>query len=635
MVIEKDESFLLAERYVRETGLSLFLTGKAGTGKTTFLRHIVESCDKRCAVVAPTGVAAINAGGVTIHSFFQLPLCPYLPDVKELVTEYQLPQHKTHLRRERIDILRSLDLLIIDEVSMVRADLMDAMDMMLRRYRRADKPFGGVQLLMIGDVQQLPPVVTEAEKVYFDKVYPSPFFFNSKALAELPYIVIELSKVHRQSDLRFVELLNDVRGGRPSAETISSLNSRLDTAFDPPDNEKWIRLCTHNAQADSINRRKMALLNGKSRDYDCIVEGNFPENSYPAEQKLTLKPGAQVMFIRNDASQANEYYNGKLATVESVEPELSVVDSEGRHIKVKMQTWENIRYELNPESKEIEAVVDGSFCQIPLRLAWAITIHKSQGLSFDKVLIDAAMAFSAGQVYVALSRCRSLEGIVLSSPIIGDSAFSSDEVCSYEKGYTPFEQAKGIFDQWKSEYFLEKLCAAFDLDRLRYFYNRVNRVYQVNLPNSFSSQAAAFKEISVPGLFGKPEEFAGIKALYESSRIFIKQLRRMSAEGCTVLLNERIAKAAAYYLKHLRAMVPLLKPLILIKIENKDNKKAFEEQALPLLKELNFRLCLYKSICENGFVLKDFQRLHTEMLLNNERGLRKHFLRIEKLCPKN
>ncbi len=506
---------------------------------------------------------------------------------------------------------------------------------MLRRYRRADKPFGGVQLLMIGDVQQLPPVVTESEKPYFDKVYPSPFFFNSKALSELPYIVIELTKVHRQSDLRFVELLNDVRGGRPGAATLAALNSRLDPSFEPPDDENWIRLCTHNAQADAVNRRKMAQLPSRPKDFICEVEGNFPENSYPAEQKLSLKPGAQVMFIRNDSSQASEYYNGKLAVVESVEPELVVKDAEGRHIKVKKLSWENIRYELNPESKEIEAVVDGVFSQVPLRPAWAITIHKSQGLSFDKVLIDAAMAFSAGQVYVALSRCRSLEGIVLSSPIIGDSAFSSDEVCSYEKGYTPFEQAKDVFDQWKSEYFLEKLCAAFDLDRMRYFYNRVNRVYQVNLPNSFSSQAAAFKEISVPGLFGKPEEFAGIKALYESSRIFIKQLRRMSAEGYTVLLNERIAKAAAYYLKHLRAMAPLLKPLILIKIENKDNKKAFEEQALPLLKELNFRLCLYQSICVNGFVLKDFQRLHTEMLLNNERGLRKHFLRIEKLCPKN
>ena len=634
MVIEKDESFLLAERYVRETGLSLFLTGKAGTGKTTFLRHIVENCDKRCAVVAPTGVAAINAGGVTIHSFFQLPLCPYLPDVKELVTEYQLPQHKTHLRRERIDILRSLDLLIIDEVSMVRADLMDAMDMMLRRYRRADKPFGGVQLLMIGDVQQLPPVVTEAEKVYFDKVYPSPFFFNSKALAELPYIVIELSKVHRQSDLRFVELLNDVRGGRPGAATLAALNSRLDPSFEPPDDENWIRLCTHNAQADAVNRRKMAQLPSIPKDFICEVEGNFPENSYPAEQKLSLKPGAQVMFIRNDSSQASEYYNGKLAVVESVEPELVVKDAEGRHIKVKKLSWENIRYELNPESKEIEAVVDGVFSQVPLRPAWAITIHKSQGLTFDKVLIDASMAFSAGQVYVALSRCRSLEGIVLNSPVLGDSAFASEEVCRYESGYTPFEEAESLFDQWRSSYFLENLCEAFYLDRLRYLYNRVNRVYQVNLPNSFSSQAAAFKEIYVPGLFGKPDDFAGIKALCESSRIFLKQISRLFAQGETELLKDRVAKAAAYYLKHLKAMVRLLKPLILIKIESKDNKKAFEEQALPLLRELTFRLRLYQSICVKGFVLEDFQRLRTEMLLNNEKGLRKHCLKIEKLFPK-
>src|SRR5574344_137263 len=295
-MVEKDIVFETAERYVNETGRSIFLTGKAGTGKTTFLKYITATTDKRFVVLAPTGVAAINAGGSTIHSFFLLPLCPYLPDVKELVTEYQMPEHYRGLRKDRIKIIRTLDLLIIDEISMVRADLLDAVDMSLRRYRRNDKPFGGVQLLMIGDANQLSPVVKENEREYISRVYPSPYFFYSKALQKVPYITIELSKVHRQKDLHFLNILNSIRENRISQGILDELNLRVG-AFDESQCGDVIRLTTHNSQADRINTAKLQALGTDAFEWEAEIEGDFPENLYPVEKTLTLKVGARSSCV--------------------------------------------------------------------------------------------------------------------------------------------------------------------------------------------------------------------------------------------------------------------------------------------------------------------------------------------------
>lgn len=388
--MEKDEIFEMAERYVKATGRSVFLTGKAGTGKTTFLRYVTQSTSKRFVILAPTGVAAINAGGSTIHSFFQLPLCPYLPDVKELVTEYQMPERHRSLRKERIKIIRSLDLLIIDEISMVRADLLDAVDMTLRRYRHNDKPFGGVQLLMIGDAQQLSPVVRENDRQYISQVYQSPYFFHSKALQKLPYITIELQKVHRQQDQEFLEILNGIRENNITTKILEALNSRV-RAYE--DSDDVIRLTTHNAQADKVNTMKLDALPEDAVTFEADINGDFPENSYPADVALSLKKGAQVMFIRNDSEAG--FYNGKLGKVTDISPNgvVSVTDSEGETICVTPAEWTNSQYVLNEESGEIEQTVVGTFKQLPLRIAWAITIHKSQGLTFDKVIIDAGAAF--------------------------------------------------------------------------------------------------------------------------------------------------------------------------------------------------------------------------------------------------
>ncbi len=631
-MIEKDERFILAERYVEETGISVFLTGKAGTGKTTFLKEIVRQTSKRFAVVAPTGVAAINAGGVTIHSFFQLPLCPFLPDVKELVTEYQMPERMRSLRKDRVKILRTLDLLVIDEISMVRADILDAVDDSLRRYRRSDKPFGGVQLLMIGDIQQLPPVVKDAEKPFMEQVYPSPFFFNSKALRRLPYVTVELEKVHRQSDKEFLDILNEVRSGRPGDEALKKLNTRLDPGFIPPDNERWIRLTTHNAQADSVNNAKMEALKGKACVFKATIDGIFPENAYPAETDLRLKEGAQVMFIRNDTSGQARYYNGKIATVEKVKPQLVVRDEGGDSIVVDPEKWENIRYGLNEESGEIEGIVEGTFEQMPLRPAWAVTIHKSQGLTFDNVIIDAGAAFSFGQVYVALSRCRTLEGIVLTTPITRRCTFTSEEVTSFENSQESAEGVKAKLPAMANEHYISSLCEAFDLQMLRYFYNRVNRVYQVNLSNTHSASAEKFnlvgKGYNGDLLGSEGEPFTGIRALSDTARTFQGQIRRIAASaGLTPpealpLLKERVAKACEYFRRELGVLASFAAPLTLIEIGNKEVGKAFRQAAEDFLAELKFRLTLYRSVMDNGFDVKSYHRMKTDKELAGSRSLK-------------
>ena len=641
-MIEKDERFTLAERYVEETGVSVFLTGKAGTGKTTFLKEIVRQTSKRFAVVAPTGVAAINAGGVTIHSFFQLPLCPYLPDVKELVTEYQMPERMRSLRKERVKILRTLDLLIIDEISMVRADILDAIDDILKRYRRNDRPFGGVQLLMIGDIQQLPPVVKESERPFMEQVYSSPFFINSKVLQRLPYVTIQLEKVHRQSDRIFLDILNEVRSGMPGDAALNELNKRLFPGFVPPEDERWIRLTTHNAQADSVNEAKMNALETEEATFEAQIEGIFPENAYPAETRLRLREGAQVMFVRNDTSGEGRYYNGKIATVKKVKPALIVEDESGESIEVNTERWENIRYGLNEESGEIEGIVEGTFEQVPLRPAWAVTIHKSQGLTFDHVIIDAGAAFSFGQVYVALSRCRTLEGIVLTTPITRRCTFTSEEVTAFESSREPADEVRLKLPAMSNEYFTSTLCDAFDLQRLRYLYNRVNRIYQVNLSNLYPDQAGRFNTVGagnaaqVGGMFdssdgsGKsaPQPFEGIRSLSDTAQKFQKQLRYITASihsGAPddfPLLRERVTKACEYFSTQFRPLASFAAPLTLVEIDDKEVRKAFKAASEEFLAELRFRMTLYETILSEGFSTKAYHKLKTDNELSDARSLK-------------
>lgn len=628
--IEKDSRFLLAERYIQETGISVFLTGKAGTGKTTFLKHIVAGCSKRLAVVAPTGVAAVNAGGVTIHSFFQLPLCPYLPDVKELVTEYQMPEKNRSLRKDRVKILRTLELLIIDEISMVRADILDAIDATLKRYRKNDRPFGGVQLLMIGDVQQLPPVVTESEKPFMDQVYPSPFFFNSRAFRKLGYIVIELNKIHRQRDAEFTSMLNDIRTGNPSDQTLERLNRRLDPGFDPPSGEYWIRLTTHNHQSDAINREKMDALKGKSMIFKAEIDGNYPESAYPTETELRLKKGAQVMFTRNDTSGNSMYFNGKIGTVTSLYPEIIVTDENGNEIIVNQEKWDNVRYEINPETQEIQAVNDGSFTQYPLRAAWAITIHKSQGLTFDRVIIDAGRAFSFGQVYVALSRCRSLEGIVLTTPITRRCTFRNTEVAIFENGYTPENQAVESLDNYRESYLVDKICSTFSLGRIASLSLKLEKLWKGSLGSVYPKISARFTAL----VTGQDEDFSGVEAIASVGTRFQSQIREIFADQsrCTedrdAFVSERISKACAYFTAQLGYYAKSIAPTCLVEIENKETQKVFKNIAEELLKELIFRLSLYRATMADGFSVKLYSRVATECELEKTGTLKSCVRRI-------
>ncbi len=400
--MEKNEELRNAWDFVEHTGISIFLTGKAGTGKTTFLKAVKEHSTKRIVVVAPTGVAAINAGGVTIHSFFQLPLSPFIPESRV--------KSKFDYGKEKRKIFRTLDLLIIDEISMVRADILDAIDSVLRRFREHNKPFGGVQLLMIGDLQQLTPVVTADEEELLKKYYETPYFFGSRALQRIQYVTIELTKVFRQQDQKFIDILNHFREGKVTNEDFKLLNSRYLPNFKEDENSNYIKLTTHNRIADNYNNQKLAQIKNKAYTFTAETQGIFPETNYPADYKLTLKVGAQVMFIHNDSH--GRYYNGKIGRITYIDENqiLVLCPNETEAIEVEQNVWENTKYTLNEKTKQIEDEVVGAFRQYPLRLAWAITIHKSQGLTFEHAIIDAQLAFASGQTYVALSRCRTLEG---------------------------------------------------------------------------------------------------------------------------------------------------------------------------------------------------------------------------------
>jgi len=449
---------------IEYTSRSVFLTGKAGTGKTTFLNEFVKKTKKKHIVVAPTGIAAINAGGVTIHSMFGLPLRTFLPTTDRIDSSLanniiDLQQHFKY-RKDKLKLLREVEVLIIDEVSMLRADVLDMMDFSLRFIRRNNQRFGGVQMLFIGDLYQLPPVVRDEHVLKM--FYNSPFFFDSLAIKDIPLLTIELTKVYRQTDQDFLEILNAIRDGDVANIDFNHLNERYDPGFEAGE-EPYVYLCSHNKMADDINQEKLKDIKVSPKSYEAKLFGEFKENQFPNEQFLELKVGAQVMFIRNDITGEKKYFNGKLGEISSLdENEVKVIlEGSEREITVKREVWEQKKYSLDTD-KNIKEEVLGSFEQFPIKLAWAVTIHKSQGLTFDKVIIDAGKSFTAGQVYVALSRCRTLEGIILKSKITPEVIFKDNRILKFQGETQANDNVESILNQEKYDYSIRKVLRTVD-----------------------------------------------------------------------------------------------------------------------------------------------------------------------------
>ena len=593
--MEGNAELRTAWEFVEKTGKSVFLTGKAGTGKTTFLKKVVAESKKRVVVVAPTGIAAINAGGVTIHSFFQLPLHPFIPGMKI--------ESKFAFSKEKRSIIKTIDILVIDEVSMVRSDLMDAIDSVLRRFRNRYKPFGGVQLLLIGDLQQLSPVVTDEDVQFLSQYYPSPYFFGSRALSQVDYVTIELKEVYRQQDLEFISILNSVRSGHPSADVIRALNSRYDPHFSPAADEGYIRLTTHNQIADDYNARQLSLIDEPLHSFDAEISGSFPESSYPIDFRLELKAGAQVMFVKNDPSSEKRYYNGKIGVITDFYEEYILVQCPGDEEKIAVEPleWENSRYVINEQTQELDSEVLGIFRQYPLRLAWAITIHKSQGLTFDKAIIDAASSFASGQVYVALSRCRTLDGMVLATPLRQDSVITDLRVEDYIEGQeAAAARSLSRLDSIKEEYYKELLGELFDFKELASLQKRMLGV-SVDFPSG-----------SVVGLAQKHNDI--LNALNgEVLPLGLKWQKLIAQKPFEEIIDEgfsqRIRNGCAYFLEHLDAAYgDFLEKTKVIKAENKELVKRYGNIWNDLDFELKVIRLLMKSMSLQTFTTETYLR---------------------------
>jgi DNA-binding CsgD family transcriptional regulator len=541
----------LAAAYVQNTNTHIFLTGKAGTGKTTFLRNLKQITYKRFVVVAPTGVAAINAGGVTIHSFFQLPFGPQLPETasnepsalnqepKQMAARFQ------RFTREKINIIRSLDLLVIDEISMVRADLLDAIDAVLRRYKDRNQAFGGIQLLMIGDLQQLAPIARDEDWDMLKNYYDSVYFFSSRALNQTQYISIELNHVYRQADQKFIRLLNNIRDGNPDQETFNALNKRYQPEFVATDPEGYITLTTHNNQANEINQNRMLSLNSKVKRFEATIKGDFPEYLYPTLPTLELKTGAQVMFVKNDPSPTKSFYNGKIGKLVEIdeENELLTILCEGddEPIVTGPLEWQHAKYSMNEETKEIEENVIGTFTQIPLKLAWAITIHKSQGLTFEKAIIDAQSAFAHGQVYVALSRCRSLEGMVFRTRIPLSAVKGNPTVGRFMQGVEEKKPDESSFEKARHAFQLQLLHSVFDFTPLHKHWGFLIRLAKEN---------SSSIEAGLPDLLQQfNNKFQ--TTITDVANKFLIQLRKLAANSTNLendeVINNRLKSAALYF----------------------------------------------------------------------------------------
>jgi len=466
--------FQMAVQFVNQTNRHIFLTGKAGTGKTTFLKYIKENSFKKTAVVAPTGVAAINAGGVTMHSFFQLPFGPFIPTMRSEWNSDNVNQHtlfkNLRFNSDKRELLQELELLIIDEVSMVRADMLDAVDTILRHFRQQPLvPFGGLQVLYIGDLFQLPPVVNNDEwENVLSHYYKSPFFFDALAIQQAPPVLIELKKIYRQSEAKFISILNNIRDNNATHEDLEHLHQHFKPRFEPPEEEYYITLTTHNNKANDINQNKLRKLPGKLFSFNAEVTGDFNEKAMPADMELRLKAGAQIMFIKNDKGEFRRYYNGRIASISKIENDKIYVSFPGEknEMEVEKETWKNIRYNYNKEKDHIDEEELGTFKQYPIRLAWAITIHKSQGLTFTKAIIDAGDSFAPGQVYVALSRLTSLEGLVLFSRIHPQVISTDKRVLDFSKNEMGDDVLQQELQQQQKVFISRSLLQSFSWEKL-------------------------------------------------------------------------------------------------------------------------------------------------------------------------
>lgn len=519
----QNKEFQDALNLIQYTRQSVFLTGKAGTGKSTFLRYICEHTKKKHVVLAPTGIAAINAGGSTLHSFFKLPFYPLLPDNPD----FSLQRGRIHeffkYTKPHRKLLEELELIIIDEISMVRADIIDAVDRILRVYsRNLREPFGGKQILLVGDVFQLEPVVKGDEREILNRFYPTPYFFSARVFNQIDLVSIELQKVYRQTDVTFVGVLDHIRNNTVGATDLQLLNTRYGTQIEESEADMYITLATRRDNVDHINDKKLAELPGEPVTFSGEITGDFPESSLPTSQELVLKPGAQIIFIKNDFDR--RWVNGTIGIISGFDPfeeTLYVITDDGKECDVKRESWRNIRYKYNEEKKQIEEEELGTFTQYPIRLAWAITIHKSQGLTFSRAVIDfTGGVFAGGQAYVALSRCTSLEGIQLKKPVSRADVFVRPEIIGFAERFNnrqaidrALKQAqadvqyaaatkafdKGDFDTFLNEFF-KAIHSRYDIEKpvvQRLIRKKLNIINRLREENRSLKQATIEKEKSL------------------------------------------------------------------------------------------------------------------------------------------
>lgn len=578
-LVKEMDIYEIAKDFILNTAESVFLTGKAGTGKTTLLKYIQQHTQKNCVIAAPTGVAAINAGGVTLHSLFQLPLNMYVP-VKNRNYAVNNPAtlfEHVRLNRQKIQLLREMELLVIDEISMCRCDILDEIDLLLRSFRRRmNEPFGGVQVLFIGDLYQLPPVVKDEEWRILNEFYESPFFFSAWVMKEFQVLHIELETVFRQTDEEFIDLLNAVRNNAVNKSDLDELNKRYNPHA-AQNAENTILLTTHNRKADKINQEELSKLASEIHTFEANIHGDFLESSYPADKELMLKVGAQVMFTKNDLTQEKRYYNGKIGTVTRLNEEEIVIKcvEDNYEINVDSHTWENLRYAYNDTTDKIDEDVIGTFEQYPLKLAWAVTIHKSQGLTFDKVIIDAGHAFAAGQVYVALSRCRSLEGISLLTPVQADAIFTDDRILQYSADKSNPDALASLLPLAKLEYSKKKLLTSFSWRKITdHILQFQGIIHEKQIPEKAEAMELAIQmEKSVRNL-----EEVSAKFLIQLKDI----LNQVEDEKYRILLNERVIKSIQYFCSKIND--ELIKPLEahIEKMRIKNKTKGYVRQAKNL-----------------------------------------------------